>query len=155
LLDYSTLRVIHVTAVVISGSGFAARGLGAWRGAAWVRSRIARTLPHLVDTVLLASALGMLWTIRLWPWTLPWLRAKLIGLVLYIGFGAVALRRLRRGAVATGRAPGVAAVAEASRRSQRRVGLAAWIVALLVFGYIVSVALTKNPRGVFSLLLPP
>ncbi|HEX4023223.1 MAG TPA: SirB2 family protein [Steroidobacteraceae bacterium] len=132
-MHYTTLKFIHVSAVAISGSGFAARGLGAWKGAAWVRSRAARTLPHLVDTVLLLSALGMLWTIRLSPWALPWLRAKIIGLVFYIGFGAVALRRLRGQSAGEG------------------VALAAWLIALLIFGYIVSVALTKNPLGVFSL----
>ena len=38
-------------------------------------------LPHLVDTVLLVSALGMLWIMRLLPWATPWLRAKIIGLI--------------------------------------------------------------------------
>ncbi|MGH8207507.1 MAG: SirB2 family protein [Steroidobacteraceae bacterium] len=141
MMDYATLKLIHVSAVAVSGSGFAARGLGAWNGAAWVRGRVARTLPHLVDTVLLLSALGMLWTVRLSPWALPWLRAKIIGLVFYIVFGAIALRRLRpRAAAPLGlRGPG------------RPVGLAAWVLALLIFGYIISVALTKSPLGVFSL----
>lgn len=131
-MNYATLKLIHVCAVAVSGCGFVARGLGAWNGAAWVRRRATRTLPHLVDTVLLLSALGMLWTIRLSPWALPWLRAKIIGLVFYIAFGAVALRRLRR-------QPG------------QPVALGAWAIALLIFGYIISVALTKSPRGIFSL----
>jgi uncharacterized membrane protein SirB2 len=140
MLDYVTLKLIHVSAVALSGCGFAARGLGAWNGAAWVRGRAARTLPHLVDTVLLLSALGMLWTVRLSPWALPWLRAKIIGLVFYIVFGAMALRRWRgrEDAPLTGRRP------------RNTVALAAWVMALLVFGYIVSVALTKSPLGVFS-----
>jgi len=148
-MDYAILKLIHVSAVALSGSGFAARGLAAWKGAAWVRSRTARTLPHLIDTVLLASALGMLWTIRLSPWALPWLRAKIIGLVFYIGFGAIALRRLRRqgaGAVSGVRAP------TQTVASTQAVALTAWLIALLIFGYIVSVALTKNPLGVFSLI---
>jgi uncharacterized membrane protein SirB2 len=106
------------------------------RGAAWVRHRIARTLPHLVDTILLASAFGMLWVVHLSPWALPWLRAKIIGLVCYIALGVVALRpRLGR-----------------ARPTPKGVRLATWLAALLVFSYIVSVALTKNPQGELVLL---
>jgi uncharacterized membrane protein SirB2 len=137
MLSYAALKLIHISTVAISGAGFMARGRGAFRGEAWVRSRAARTLPHLVDTILLLSALGMLWVIRLSPWTLPWLRAKIIGLVLYIGLGMFALRSLRRAQLS-------------SATGSKAVPLAAWIMALLVFGYIISVALTKSPRGIFA-----
>ncbi|MGH2842416.1 MAG: SirB2 family protein [Solirubrobacteraceae bacterium] len=145
LLNYATLRAIHVTAVALSGSGFLARGAGAARGAAWVRSRVARTLPHLIDTVLLLSALGMLWVVHLSPWALGWLRAKIIGLVCYIGLGVVALRGLR------GCASGSAQVQRWAPR--RAVALGAWVAALVVFVYIVSVAITKDPRGLFAPLI--
>lgn len=143
-MHYATLKLIHISAVAISGTGFAARGLGALRGAAWVRSRAARTLPHLVDTVLLLSALGMLWSIRLSPWALPWLRAKIIGLVCYIGLGIVALRLLRSRASHLSYADRAAGTGSARSIA---LPLVAWLLALLVFGYIVSVALTKNPLG--------
>jgi uncharacterized membrane protein SirB2 len=127
---------VHISAVSASFLGFVARGVGVMRGDAWVRRRITRVLPHVVDTILLASALGMLWVVRLSPWALPWLRAKIIGLLCYILLGVIALRpRL-------GRAPPTPA----------GVRLASWLSALLVFGYIVSVALAKDPRGLFSLL---
>lgn len=128
-MDYTTLKMIHVSAVMMSFLGFAARGLGVLHGASWVRGRLTRTLPHFIDTVLLLSALGMLWAIHLSPWALPWLRAKLVGLVVYIALGALALR------------PGRA------RDKAGPVSFVAWIGALAVFGYIVSVALTKSPRG--------
>jgi len=130
-MAYATLKLIHVSAVAISFFGFAARGFGVLYDASWVRHRLTRTLPHLVDSVLLLSAVGMLWVIRLSPWALPWLRAKLIGLMIYIALGVIALR------------PAPAGRAE---RSQT-VRLIAWIGALAVFGYIVSVALSKSPRG--------
>ncbi len=131
-MSYATLKLLHVSAVTVSFFGFAARGLGALWNASWVRHRLTRTLPHLIDTVLLLSALGMLWVIRLSPWALPWLRAKIVGLVVYVALGIVALRPTPVGRVPR---PGT-------------VRLAAWIGALVTFGYIVSVALTKNPRGV-------
>ena len=130
-MDYATLKAIHLSAVTLSFFGFAARGLGVLAGAAWVRHRLVRTLPHVVDTVLLLSALGMLWLVRLSPWGVPWLQAKIAGLIVYIILGVLALRPARAG--------------RAGRSASVR--LAAWIGALAVFGYIVSVALTKSPLG--------
>lgn len=124
-MDYATLKLIHQLTALLSLSGFVARGLASFAGAAWARGRVARTLPHIVDTVLLASALAMAWTLRLNPLTTPWLAAKIAGLLLYIALGMLALR------------PG--------RPLALRVG--AWVAALLCFGWIVSVALTKNPLG--------
>lgn len=137
-MSYATLKLVHVSAVTLSFAGFAARGIGVLSGAAWVRHRLARTLPHLVDTVLLLSALGMLWIVHLEPWAVPWLRAKIIGLVFYIALGVVALRPSRGNH--TGRRPAVRA--------------AAWVSALAVFAYIVSVAITKNPRGALTWFQP-
>lgn len=124
-MDYLVLKTIHQSAVALSVSGFFARGLASLQGAAWVRGRVARTLPHIVDSVLLISALLLAWTMRLDPLTTPWLLAKIVGLLLYIGLGLVALRPGRPRAVRAG----------------------AWIAALAVFGWIVSVAITKNPWG--------
>lgn len=130
-VNYATLKLIHISAATLSFCGFAARGLGVLTGAAWVRHRLTRTLPHLVDTVLLLSALGMLWLVHLSPWALPWVRAKIIALIIYIALGVLALRAVPAGQ------PG----------RSRTVRLVAWIGALAVFGYIVSVAFTKDPRG--------
>ncbi len=117
--------------VTVSLTGFIARGIGNLIDARWIRHRLARTLPHVVDTLLLASALGMLWILRLPPWRSPWVSAKILGLLVYIGLGSVALRR-----TAPGRAP-----------RPKALRAAAWALALLTFGYIVSVALTKRPEG--------
>jgi len=130
-MSYTTLKLIHVSAVTVSFFGFALRGLGALQNASWVRHPLARTLPHMVDTVLLLSAVGMLYIVRLPPWEQPWLRAKIIGLLVYVALGSLALR------------PALAGRA----LRLRQVSGSAWIGALVVFGYIVSVAVTKNPWG--------
>jgi len=96
-----------------------------------VSSRAAKTLPHLVDTVLLLSALTLAWMLRLTPGNAPWVLAKIVGLVVYVGLGVVALRPGRPLAVRA----------------------AAWLAALATVGWIVSVAVAKNPRGFFSMLL--
>jgi uncharacterized membrane protein SirB2 len=122
-VDYAALKLLHQGSVVLSVAGFFARGLGALSGADWVRARAARTLPHLVDTVLLGSALAMLWLLQLAPWDAPWLSAKIVGLLLYIGLGMLALR--------PGRPLALRAVA--------------WVAALAVVGWMVVVAVTKDP----------
>lgn len=127
-MDYFVVKTIHQSAVALSITGFAARGLGSLMGAAWVRSRPAKTLPHIVDTVLLLSAITLAWTLRLNPLTTPWLGAKIAALLLYIGLGMVALR------------PGV----------PTRWRALAWGLALATFAYIVCVALTKSAAGFFG-----
>jgi len=129
-LDYAALKLVHQSAVALSVTGFFVRGLASFSGAGWVRSRAARALPHAVDTVLLLSALAMAWMLRLTPGNAPWLLAKIVGLVLYVGLGVVALR------------PGRSLAVRA----------AAWTAALATVGWIASVAVTKNPRGFLAML---
>lgn len=127
-MDYFTVKTLHQAAVILSIAGFFARGAASLRGAGWVRSRAARTLPHIVDSVLLISALWLAWMLRLTPDAAPWLLAKIIGLLVYIALGVVALR------------PGRPLALRAS----------AWVAALATFGWIVSVAMTKNALGLFA-----
>jgi len=129
-MDYLAVKTLHQTAVALSLTGFFARGLGALTGAGWVQSRAAKTLPHIVDTLLLASAVTLAWMLRLNPLAAPWLMAKIVGLLFYIGFGMLALK------------PG----------RSLRVRATMWVAALATFGWIVSVAITKNPLGILARL---
>lgn len=126
-MDYLLVKGVHVTCVALSGLGFFARGLGMALDAAWVRSRWPRVLPHVVDTLLLASAIALAVMLRQYPFVHAWLTAKVLALVLYIALGLLALR------------PG----------RSRRTRLAAWLGALAVFAYMVAVARTRNPLIVF------
>ena len=130
-MDYVVVKLVHQTAVTLSISGFFIRGAASLSGAQWVNSRAAKTLPHLVDSVLLLSALALAWMLRLTPGNAPWLLAKIVGLVVYVGLGVVALR------------PG----------RPLKVRAAAWGAALATVWWIVSVAVTKSPLGIFSALL--
>lgn len=129
-MDYLVIKTLHQAAVALSVTGFFARGWGSLLGAKWTRNPVARTLPHVIDTVLLSSALLLAWMLRLTPATSPWLMAKIVGLLSYIALGMVALR--------PGRPTPVRA--------------AAWVAAMLTFGWIVSVAITKNPMGFFAVM---
>ena len=127
-MDYATLKLVHQTAVLLSISGFIARGAASLAGAAWVRGRTARTLPHFVDSVLLASALGLAWALRLNPLDTPWLLAKIAGLLLYIALGMLALRA----------------------GAPMRLRVAAFATALLCFAQIAAMAIGKNPAGLLA-----
>jgi len=129
-MDYSTLKLVHQSAVAISLAGFVARGAGIWAGAAWVRARMAKTLPHVVDTVLIGSAIWLAVILGVSPANAPWITAKIAGLFAYIALGMVAFRFGRTPAIRGG----------------------AFALALVTFAYIVSVAITKDPRGFLAWL---
>ncbi|KQW36554.1 SirB2 family protein [Rhizobacter sp. Root404] len=129
-MDYSTIKLIHQSAVALSLPGFFARGTASFAGAAWLQHRMAKTLPQVVDTVLLVAAVTLAWLARLNPAEVPWLLAKLIGLVMYIALGVVALKPTY--------GPATRALAFAG--------------ALATAAWIVSVAITKTPRGLFPLM---
>ena len=127
-MDYTALKLLHQATVLLSISGFIVRGAASLAGAAWVRGRAARTLPHGVDTVLLASALALAWMLRLNPINQPWLLAKILGLLLYIALGMLALR------------PSLPLVLRAG----------AFAGALLCFAQIVAMAISKSPAGLLA-----
>jgi uncharacterized membrane protein SirB2 len=122
-VSYLILKHLHVTCVVLSGLGFCLRGWWMLRESRLRQHRLTRILPHIVDTLLLGSALTMAWMSGQYPFVEGWLTAKLCGLLAYILLGMMALKR--------GRTPAIRA---------RYFGLA-----LLAYAYIVSVALTRNP----------
>ncbi|MBI3283397.1 MAG: SirB2 family protein [Burkholderiales bacterium] len=121
-MSYLAVKHLHIACAALSGSFFALRGIWMLRASALLQRRWVKIAPHIVDTVLLASAL----TLALWsgqyPFRQDWLSAKLLALLLYIALGTVALKR---GRTARGRAAALAA-------------------ALAVFAYIVAVALSRQ-----------
>jgi uncharacterized membrane protein SirB2 len=127
-MDYFLIKAVHQTAVALSISGFLIRGLATLANARWVQGRAAKTIPHVVDTVLLLSAVTLVWMLRLPPLATPWLMAKIAGLLVYVAFGMVALR------------PSL----PVALRSM------AGVAALVTVGWIVSVAITKDPFGFFG-----
>ena len=124
-MDYLLLKHLHVTAVAVSGTGFLLRGLLMLGESPLLARRWLKVMPHVVDTVLLGSAIAMAVISAQYPFAQPWLTAKFFGLLAYILLGMMALKR--------GRTKSVRAVF--------------FVAALMAFAYIVSVALTRDPRG--------
>ena len=84
--------------------------------------RWVRVVPHVVDTVLLASAIALAVISGQYPLAHGWLTAKIAGLIAYIVLGSIALKR--------GRTLGIR--------------ITAFCSAVLVFAYIIAVATTKS-----------
>lgn len=125
-----TLKYIHVAFVALSFAGFFIRGIWMLRDSKLLSQRWVRISPQVVDTVLLVSAIVLAVQLRLSPLEQSWLMAKIIALLAYIGAGLVALRLGRT----------------------KRIRLFAWLLGLVIFLYIVSVALSKSVLGWFALV---
>lgn len=121
-MDYSTLKSLHMLLAGLSFSGFLARAGGVLAGAGWARARLARILPHLLDTALLVSALVLLARLQWVPLQQGWLIAKLCALLGYIGCGFITLRFAHN----------------------NRERLLATAAGCLCFAYMLAAALTKS-----------
>jgi len=128
-VTYPLLKNVHIACVVTTIVFFLVRGAWMIRGTLRDKGRWVRIVPHVIDTVLLASAIAMVILLGQYPGSTGWLTAKVIGLVVYILLGMVALERGRT----------------------LRLRIAAFGGALATFSYVVSVALTHDPRGFLAL----
>ncbi len=59
-LLFNSKKTIHVLSAVASIAGFILRGYWMFTANALLNSRSAKTLPHIIDTILLGSAVGIL-----------------------------------------------------------------------------------------------
>jgi uncharacterized membrane protein SirB2 len=122
-MGFAALKIIHIGSVILSYLLFFLRGIWMMRDAANLQQRWVKILPHVVDTVLLSSAIALAVMIQQNPLNDSWLTAKVTGLLIYIGLGMIALRFGKT----------------------RAIKISAWIAAQCIFIYIVLVALTKSP----------
>ena len=125
---YLPLRHLHIACAVLSIGLFVLRGTLMLAESPWRGHVMLRYLPHVVDTVLLTSALMLTTIIRQYPFANGWLTAKVVLLTVYIVLGSVALKRGRT----------------------RRVRIAALAGALLAVAFLVSVARAHHPLGLFA-----
>ena len=129
-MNYLALKHLHITFAVLSGSFFLLRGVWMLLDSSLLQRRWVKVVPHVVDTLLLTSALGLVFWSGQYPFVQAWLTAKVLALVAYIVLGTIALKR--------GKTQGVRAFA--------------LLAALATFAYIVAVALTRNAGVVGQML---
>lgn len=120
---YLTLKMLHMTCALLSIAGFIFRGILKMQGSPLLQRKLLRIAPHVIDTVLLLSAIGLTVIIQQYPFVDAWLTVKVIGLIVYIALGLVTLKLAR----------------------SEPVRLFAFIAAILVFFYIAMVARMHTP----------
>jgi uncharacterized membrane protein SirB2 len=112
---------------VASGTLFSLRGALMLCGSRYANYLALARLSYVIDTTLLAAAALLVLIIHQYPFVQAWLTVKVLLLFVYIFLGIFALRRGK------------------TRRS--RAGY--FLAALVVYGFIISVAVTHDPVGVF------
>jgi len=85
--------------------------------------------PHVINLLLIGSGISLAVFMHLSPGNQPWLMVKLVALVLYIALGVLTFKH--------------------PKLFVRKIF---WLLALIIFAFIVSVAQSKNPLGFFAKL---
>jgi uncharacterized membrane protein SirB2 len=119
---YTFLKIIHMSFAMISILGFLGRGILKINESPLVEKKLVKVLPHVIDTVLLASAIALVVMSGQYPWVEPWVGAKVLGLIVYIGLGVVVMRTAKT----------------------RQARIIAFALALVTAAYILMVASTKT-----------
>ena len=120
---YLAVKHIHLTMVSLSLFTLFSKGLldlylSTDDAKTWVK-----VVPHLIDTLLLVSAITLCVLIQQYPGVHGWVTAKVIALVAYIVLGTIALKRGKTKAIKA----------------------TAMLLALMTFAYIGMVAVSHSP----------
>ena len=110
--------------------GFVLRWNWKMYGSSLSQLRLTKTVPHIVDTLFLASGVTLIFTIHQYPLTTAWLTAKIAGLLAYIVFGMFAM----------------------SAKVPKTWQVASFFAAMTTYAWIISVARTKSPLGFIEFL---
>ncbi|GAB3554163.1 SirB2 family protein [Noviherbaspirillum agri] len=121
-MSYLAIKHLHVTCAALSGTLFFVRGLWMMRESPLLQKRWINRSSYVIDTVLLGTALTMVFWSAQYPFVLDWLTVKVLAVVAYILAGAVALKRGKT----------------------KQIRTTAFIVAIALFAYIVKIALTRQ-----------
>ncbi|ERK17939.1 MAG: SirB2 family protein [Pantoea sp.] len=123
---YPLIKHFHLLTVLITVSLFLVRFYWKCTGSAQLDRRWVRIAPHINDTFLLLSGVLLVVITHFYPFTPQgsWLTEKLLGVIIYIALGSVALSRRPR------------------KMSTRWIACLVAIVALLV---VIKLAMTKMP----------
>ncbi len=127
---YPLLKLSHICLVLLSGLLFLLRGVLLFMGSSLGRGKGLKRLSYVNDSFLLLAGLGLLWVPVNNPFHNPWLFVKWGLLIVYIGLGIYAFRL---------------------GRSKPRC-LVGFLLALVVYYFMFTVARNHHPYGVFSTL---
>ncbi|MDI3367063.1 SirB2 family protein [Pantoea sp. V108_6] len=123
---YPLIKNLHLLTVAVTILLFLLRFYWQRIGSAMLQRRWVRILPHVNDTLLLLSGASLVMITHFYPFSPQgsWLTEKLLGVIIYIALGSVALSR---------------------RPRSDRTRWIAFIVALIALVTIIKLALSKMP----------
>lgn len=116
------IKFIHVTMVELTLVSFVLRGIWMFTGSEMFQLKWVKIVPHIIDTLLILSAVTLATLLSFNPLEQPWLLTKIVALLFYISLGLIAFRFGRS-------------------KWQRMI---AWLLALMVLIYIALVAINKQ-----------
>lgn len=96
---YMMFKHLHLTAVALSIALFVMRFIWLQRQSPMMQKKWVKVVPHVIDTVLLLSALSLCVILVQYPFVNAWLTAKVLGVVCYILMGLWALKWARNNAM--------------------------------------------------------
>lgn len=119
---YLPLKHLHLTCISLSLILFVTRFYWRKQNPGMLQKKWVKILPHTIDTILLASAIGMAIIASINPLEQTWLVAKILALLAYILAGTFAIKRAN------------------SPQAQNL----SFVLALTCFAYILMVAFSKQ-----------
>lgn len=129
-MSYLAVKHAHMMFAIISIVLFMLRAWLAVPSPARINNKLLKILPHINDTLLLLFGIWLAVGINQIPFgNSPWLTAKVVGLVLYIVLGTIAIKR-------------------GKTRGQR---LTAALASVAIFAYIYGAAVSKSPLSWLAL----
>lgn len=123
---YPLIKQLHILTVAITIALFLLRFVWQRTGSAMLNRRWVRIAPHINDTVLLLTGVLLVVITHFYPFSVQgsWLTEKLLGVIIYIALGSVALSR---------------------RPRSDRTRWIAFAIALLALVVAIKLAVTKMP----------
>lgn len=92
---YMMAKHLHLTAVGLSILLFIFRFIWSQFDASILTKKWVKVVPHIIDTVLLASAIWLCVILSQYPIVNAWLTFKVVGVIGYIVFGLFALKKAK------------------------------------------------------------
>lgn len=120
---YMMAKHLHLTAVALSILLFIGRFIWSQFNPEIMQKKLVKVLPHIIDTVLLASAIWLCVILSQYPIVNAWLTFKVVGVITYIVLGLIALKKAKTASMRWG----------------------AFLLALVVLSMTAHVAISKQP----------
>ncbi|MGX5172489.1 SirB2 family protein [Aliikangiella sp. IMCC44653] len=89
---YAVVKHLHMSLALVSLIGFILRGYWMLSNNRLLSVKPVKILPHIIDTLLLGSAIYLMIITSQYPFVIDWLTLKVVLLAVYIGAGVIALK---------------------------------------------------------------